>query len=88
MSSRVWPSVILQQENTGTKHSAPLVLNGPSQFSQLFAVTLSIHRLTSGQEVEKENVPFDPEHRANHFPRRHSLLEFRLVRRSTVTPMH
>jgi hypothetical protein len=34
-SSRVRPSVIVQEDNTGTKHPAPLVLNGPSQFLQL-----------------------------------------------------
>jgi hypothetical protein len=28
------PSVIVQEDNTGTKHPAPLVLNGPSQFLQ------------------------------------------------------
>jgi hypothetical protein len=27
-SSRVLPSVIVQEDNTGTKHPAPLVLNG------------------------------------------------------------
>jgi hypothetical protein len=30
----VRPSVIVQEDNTGTKHPAPLVLNGPSQFLQ------------------------------------------------------
>jgi hypothetical protein len=33
-SSRVRPNVIVQEDNTGTKHPAPLVLNGPSQFLQ------------------------------------------------------
>jgi hypothetical protein len=41
----------VQEDNTGTKHPAPLVLNGPSQFLQRFTVKLSIHHLTSGQEV-------------------------------------
>jgi hypothetical protein len=31
---RVRPSVIVQEDNTGTKHPAPLVLNGLSQFLQ------------------------------------------------------
>jgi hypothetical protein len=30
--SRVRPSVIVQEDSTGTKHPTPLVLNGPSQF--------------------------------------------------------
>jgi hypothetical protein len=46
----------VQEDNTGTKHPAPLVLNGLSQFLQCFTVTLSIHRLTSGQEVDVENT--------------------------------
>jgi hypothetical protein len=33
-SSHVRPSVIRQEDNTGTKHPATLVLNGPSQFLQ------------------------------------------------------
>jgi hypothetical protein len=33
-SSRVRPSVIVQEDNTGTKHPAPLGLNGPSKFLQ------------------------------------------------------
>jgi hypothetical protein len=41
-SSRVRPSVIVQEDNTGTKHPAPLVLNGPLQFLQCFTVTLSL----------------------------------------------
>ena len=41
--SHVWPSVIMRQGNTGTKHPALLVLNGPSQFPQCFTVMLSIH---------------------------------------------
>ena len=78
----------MQQDNTGTKHLAPFVLNGPLQFQQYFAVTLSIHRLTSGQEVDEENTPSVPEHCAHYFPCRQNLLEFRLSGRSTVTPMH
>jgi hypothetical protein len=42
----------MQEDNTGTKHPALLVLNGPSQFLQCFTVALSIHHLTSGQEVD------------------------------------
>ena len=87
-SSRVWPSVIVQQDNTGTKHPAPLVLNGPSQFLQCFSVKLRIYRLISGQEVDEENAPSVPEYRAHRFPRRQSLFEFRFAGRSTVTPMH
>ena len=68
-SSRVWPSVIVQQDNTGTKHPVPLVLNGPLQFLQCFAVTFSIHCLTSDQEVDEENAPSVPEHRAHNFSR-------------------
>ena len=82
-SNRVWPSVIVQQESTGTKHPAPFVLN-----SRKFVVTLNIHRLISGQDVDEENDPFILDHRPQHFPRRRSLLEFRLAGRSTVTPMH
>ena len=78
----------MQQDNIGTKHPAPLVLNGLSQFLQRFTVMLSIHRLSSGQEVNKENVLFVPEHRANHFLCQRSLLEFYLAERSTVTLMH
>jgi hypothetical protein len=33
-SNHVRPSVIVQEDNTGTKHPAPLFLNGPSQFLQ------------------------------------------------------
>ena len=87
-SSLVWPSVIVQQDNTGTYYPAPFVLNGPSQFLQCFAVTLSIHRLTSAQDIDEENAPSVPEHRANHFLCRQSLHEFHLAGRSTVTPMH
>ena len=53
---------VRQQDNASTKHPAPLVLNGPSQFLQCFAVMLSIHCLTSGQEVDEENAPSVPEH--------------------------
>ena len=56
-SSRVWTSVIVQKDNSGTNYPVPLLLNGPSEFLQYFAVTLSIHRLTSGQEVHEENSP-------------------------------
>jgi hypothetical protein len=31
-TSRVRPSVIVQEDNTGTKHPAPVFLNDPSQF--------------------------------------------------------
>ena len=84
LSSRVRPSVIVKQNNTGTEYPALFVLNGPSQ---CFAVTLSIHRLISGQEVDEENALSVPEHRAHNFPRRLSLLEFHLAGRSTVTPI-
>ena len=47
----------MQQDNTGTKYPALFVLNGPSQFLQCFTVTLSIHRLTYGQEVDQEISP-------------------------------
>ena len=56
-SNHVWPSFIVQQDNISTKHPSLPVLNALSQFLQCFAVTLSIHRLTSGQEVDKENAP-------------------------------
>ena len=55
-SSRVWPSVIVQQDNTGTKHPAPLDLNCPTQYLHCFAVTLNIHCLTFGQELDEENA--------------------------------
>ena len=42
--------------NTGTKYLMPLVLNGPLQFLQCFVVMLSIHHLTSCQEVDEENA--------------------------------
>ena len=71
-----------------TKHPAPLVLNGPSQFQQCFTVTLSIHHLTSGQKIDEENVPPVLEHHAHHFPHWQSLLEFHLAGRSNVIPMH
>ena len=87
-SSRAWPSVIVQQNNTGIKPPAPLLLNVPLQFRQCFAVTISIHRLTSGQEVDDENAPSVPEYRTHHFRRRQSLYEFRLLGKSTVMPMH
>ena len=77
----------MQQYNTGTNHPAPLVLNGPSQVLQCFTVTL-IHRLTSGQEVDEENAPSVPEHRAHHFACRQNLLEFRPAGRSAVTPIY
>jgi hypothetical protein len=32
--SHVRPSIIVQEDNTGTKHPAPLVLNDPPQFLQ------------------------------------------------------
>ena len=43
--------------------------------------------------VSKKSAAWDrnqyvPEYRAEHFPRRHRLLEFRLAGRSTMTPMH
>ena len=87
-SSRMLPNVIVQQDNTGTKHTEPLILNGPSQFLHCFAVMLIIHRLISGQEVDEENAPSLPEHCANYFPHRQNLLEFRLAERSTLTLMH
>ena len=46
----------MQQDETGTRHPEPLVLNGPSQFLQCFAIMLSIHCFTSGQEVDEENA--------------------------------
>ncbi|PNF31035.1 hypothetical protein B7P43_G17892 [Cryptotermes secundus] len=76
-STHVRPSFIVQEDNTGTKHSAPLVLNGPPQFLQCFTVTLSIH---SHPWSGSRRVP---EYRAHHFPRRQRLLEFRLIGRST-----
>ena len=70
------------KNNIGTKHPAPLVLNGPSQFLQCFTVTLSIHCLNSGQKVDEKNVPSVPEHRTK--------ITFRAfpAGRSSVTPMH
>jgi hypothetical protein len=50
--NRVWPSVIVQEDNTGTKHPAPLVLNGSSQFLQCFTVTLLLTALHSRRELE------------------------------------
>ena len=78
----------VQKENAGTKNPALLVLNYTSQCLQCFAVTLSIHRLTSGQEVDEENAPSVPEHRVHHFPRRQSLIEFHLPGRYIVSPIH
>ena len=60
----------MQQDNTDTKHPAPFVLNGQSEFLQCLAIKLSIHSLTSGQEVDEENAPSVPEHRAHDFPGR------------------
>ena len=87
-SSLVWPSIIVRPDNTGSEHLLPIFLNGPSQCLQCFSVTLSIHRLISGQEVDEQNAPIVSENRSHHFSRRQSLLEFRLTGRSTMTPMH
>jgi hypothetical protein len=42
----------VQEDNTGTKHPAPLVLNGSSQFLQCFTVTLTLTALHSRRELE------------------------------------
>ncbi|GFV08953.1 hypothetical protein TNCV_3821961 [Trichonephila clavipes] len=87
-SSRMWTSIVMEEQNTCSKHSTPLVLNGTSQFSQCFTVTFSVYCFTKWKEVNEQNALLVPEHRAHHFQYQQRLYEFHPDRRSPMPPMH
>jgi hypothetical protein len=45
-------SVIVQEDNTGIKHTTPLVLNGPVAICAVHSKTLSLAALHSRRELE------------------------------------
>ena len=86
--SRMWTSTVMEKHNTCSRHSTPLVLNDPLQFTQCFTITINVYCFTTCKEVSKQNIFPVPEHSPNHFPYQQRLFEFPPDRSSTMSPMH
>ncbi|GFT09974.1 hypothetical protein TNCV_1114361 [Trichonephila clavipes] len=87
-SGRMWTSIIVEEHNTCSKHSTPLISNGTSQFLQCFTVMVSVYRLTAWSEINEQNALPVPEHREHHFSYQQRLFELSPDWRSPMPPVH